>query len=242
VNWELVFHNHAPVDWRERYAISSWQQLVDVLARWEDYFEVLIVVADIRRSTQMSLAAQDKHAFTKLILDFVDTAWGIIRENGGWWDKFTGDGFIAFWLIPRGDAKQAMDARESRAGVLGGVAAMHSVFRDTVLPMLREISDASFPSDGGLVVGFDQGDVSLAVRTEDLLLLGPAIVEASRMADTASAGETIANVITGRELVESEDANQWVEAVAERRYTKEFPEGKSEGQQVYLLKFKTPGD
>ena len=72
---------HAPPDWEQRFRKTD---LLDRVIDGEP-IQMFVMAADIRESTTL-----DK---------FVTSVRRGIRSSGGWFDKFTGDGFLAYWVV-----------------------------------------------------------------------------------------------------------------------------------------------
>jgi class 3 adenylate cyclase len=64
---------------------------------------MMVVAADIRKSTFLMKEAIDLRAFAEAIGDYFDATEKFIRANHGWLDKFVGDGFLAYWLYDDND-------------------------------------------------------------------------------------------------------------------------------------------
>lgn len=57
----------------------------------------VIVSADIRKSTFLMKEAQDLAEYARIMTGFIRSARNIVGNFGGWFDKFMGDGFLAYW-------------------------------------------------------------------------------------------------------------------------------------------------
>ena len=79
------------------------------LGREYNYWEVVVVTLDIRKSSIALVNVEDFAEYSDKITDYVvyvaETCRakkypvGRIKENG-WFDKFTGDGVLLFWRLP----------------------------------------------------------------------------------------------------------------------------------------------
>ena len=63
--------------------------------------EILRMAADIRESTTLMKESVKFERFATIMDKFVSSVRLGIRRSGGWFDKFTGDGFICYWLIEK---------------------------------------------------------------------------------------------------------------------------------------------
>jgi len=57
----------------------------------------IAVVGDIRKSQDLMTYAPSSDFFSEMMLDFMETSRKLIKENLGVFDKFTGDGFLAYF-------------------------------------------------------------------------------------------------------------------------------------------------
>ena len=86
---------HAPPDWRTRFDID---RLLDAIAGNEP-IQMFVMAADIRASTMLMKEAIRLERFAATMDRFVTTVRQGIGHYGGWFDKFTGDGFLAYWIV-----------------------------------------------------------------------------------------------------------------------------------------------
>ena len=89
--------------------------------------------------------AIDPVVFGEVLGNFVDQARAAVRTHLGWFDKFTGDGFLAYWLYQ--DEEELM--KVARHAVIPGCAYFMHVFMNHHLPAFHENS-RNAPSDAGL--------------------------------------------------------------------------------------------
>ena len=86
---------HAPPDWEQRFRKTD---LLDSVIDGEP-IQMFVMAADIRESTTLMKEAVRFERFALVMDKFVTSVRRGIRGSGGWFDKFTGDGFLAYWLV-----------------------------------------------------------------------------------------------------------------------------------------------
>ena len=86
---------HAPPDWERRFRKAD---LLDRVIDGEP-IQMFVMAADIRESTTLMKEAVRFERFALVMDKFVTSVRRGIRNSGGWFDKFTGDGFLAYWLV-----------------------------------------------------------------------------------------------------------------------------------------------
>jgi class 3 adenylate cyclase len=195
--------------------------------------EAIVMTADIRKSSSVMRESIDPLQFANILDDFVGEFRTVLGYHDGWFDKFTGDGFICYWLIEDGFSAQ-MET------VLAFAAAVMDSFRSYYYPAfvanLRNI-----PSGVGLSIGIDAGPCHVAPIAGDLTLLGQPIVGAVRMADAARRPyELLMNAYPGNRLTDG-GARDSGGLASDLRYqasrcvveTKEYPDG----QEAYSVNF-----
>src|SRR6266498_2619590 len=86
---------HAPDDWEQRFRRD---ELLDAIIDGEP-IQMFVMAADIRESTMLMKEAVRFELFARTMDKFVSAVRRGIGTPGGWFDKFTGDGFLAYWVV-----------------------------------------------------------------------------------------------------------------------------------------------
>jgi class 3 adenylate cyclase len=228
-----LLERHAPPDWRERFRVD---ELVDAVVDGEP-LQMFVMAADIRESTMLMKEAVKFQLFAKIMDKFVSAVRRGIGTPGGWFDRFTGDGFLAYWIVQDGPAEESRRRFVEAAGNTAHTASeLIRLFHTRVLEDFRRNSRNL--SDGvGLSVGLDAGPGFLVEIADELTVVGPPVVGAVRMVTAAAGpGEIVANVYLGEHLHDEQDGIYQalgMTATRESRPTKEYPKG----QEVYVLRF-----
>jgi hypothetical protein len=68
--------------------------------------QMFVMAADIRESTNLMKEAVRFERFALVMDKFVTSVRHGIRGSGGWFDKFTGDGFLAYWIVQTASAEE----------------------------------------------------------------------------------------------------------------------------------------
>jgi len=148
----------------------------------------VVVVADIRQSQDLMTYASSPEDFSRRMVDFITITRQSIDEHHGFFDKFTGDGYLAYF-------NEAV------------CSAASSDYIECFLSFIREHRKFSIghfsqwtqsvrklPSDEvGLGIGADLGIVKFHDLKHHLVAVGDSIVWASRMASAAKANEVVVN-------------------------------------------------
>jgi class 3 adenylate cyclase len=225
--------NHAPPDWDERFArIELLDAIIDTTP-----LQMFVMAADIRESTLLMKEAVRFEQFAKIMDKFVSAVRSGIGTPGGWFDKFTGDGFLAYWVVQSPSREEYQRRFVEAAGNLAHTAhQLIELFHRRVLDDFRR--NSSNLSDGvGLSIGLDAGPGFLVEIAGELTVVGPPVVGAVRMVAAASQPQEIfANVYLGEHLHDEQDGIYealGMRATRVSRPTKEYPKG----QEVYALTF-----
>ncbi len=186
--------------------------------------QAIAVVGDLRLSGFVLREAVSTALYARFVVGFTEAVRSLSADQRGWFDKFTGDGFLAFWLYP--------DEGSIPTELV-------SEFCESVLPASSRLvtnlrrNSRNFPTGVGLALGLDAGPCELVRIGDAVTVVGSPVVGATRMASGARAGEVIVNVHLGDLLkleprrLESRGLN--LEGAVVR--TKEYPEG----QEAYRL-------
>lgn len=146
-------------------------------------YDSVVVSIDIRRSTELMLKARKPELFSKFITELSQKLRDAILTNFGIFDKFTGDGILAFF--PKFFSGQYAIIRALRAA-----EDCHKIF-DQHYRNSKECFNV-FIKDVGLGIGIDYGSVTLVNARNELTVVGIPVVYACRMSG-AKAGETLLN-------------------------------------------------
>jgi class 3 adenylate cyclase len=226
---------HAPPDWEKRFRTTD---LLDAVIDGEP-IQMFVMAADIRESTLLMKEAIQFEKFAMVMDKFVSSVRQGIRSSGGWFDKFTGDGFLAYWIV------QPSDEYEERFVQTAGEVAhtanvLVELFHKRVLEDFRANS-RNLSAGVGLSMGLDAGPGYLVKIADELTVVGSPVVGAVRMVTAAALPrEIVANVFLGERLRDEQEgvyAALGVTVTREFRPTKEYPKG----QEVYALTFGPDG-
>jgi class 3 adenylate cyclase len=226
-----LLDGHAPPDWQERFPREA---LLDAVIDTTP-LQLFVMAADIRESTMLMKEAVRFERFARTMDKFVSAVRSGIGAPGGWFDKFTGDGFLAYWIV-RAATQEAYQQRfVEAAGNLADTAhQLVELFHRRVLEDFRRNS-RNLSGGVGLAIGLDAGPGFLVEIAGELTVVGPPVVGAVRMVTAAAGpGEIVANVYLG-EHFHGEQRGIYealgMTATRESRPTKEYPRG----QEVYVL-------
>lgn len=217
---------HAPLGWEE-----DKERYFNLLKEYLDHerpLRMTVLSADIRKSTFLMQESVSFRKFAQLMGEFIDRTADHIRTHGGWFDKFTGDGFLAYWLHS--------DDMPDYGECLTVCETLLRTFQETGMDIFRK-NCRNFPAGAGLSLGVDAGDAFMVTMAGDLTIVGPPVVGAVRMVEVAEQPwETVCNVFLGYALYEKRETllgqNQ-IEVRREFRKTKEYEE-----QEVYPIVFR----
>jgi len=145
--------------------------------------DAVVVSIDIRRSTELMLKARKPELFSKFITELSSKLSENIISNYGIFDKFTGDGILAFF-------PKFYSGDEAIIRALKSAEECHEIFD-------KHYHDSKscfnvFINDVGLGIGIDYGTVTLVNTSNELTVVGIPVVYACRMSG-AKAGDTILN-------------------------------------------------
>jgi len=219
---EESFARQGPPDAKNQVAPDGLRSLLE---EGSTSVKAAVVVGDLRMSGLLIREAVSAPLFARYIIGFTEAVRGLATSFEGWFDKFTGDGFITFWLYQ--DEDELLDSVPA--------------FCQSVIPASEALIDnlkqnsRNFPVGVGLAIGIDAGPCELVRVGDALTLVGSPIVGASRMVSGARAGQSLVNVGLGTTFERHRDR---LEAAGVRLAkhvvpTKEYPEG----QEAFRMEF-----
>ena len=159
----------------------------------------IALVGDIRRSQDLMTYGKSPAGFSNRMVRFVETTRYTLEKYGALFDKFTGDGFIAYFneTICRAAATDYLNAFISFLAEYLEFAGQH--FQEWTRQVKR------LPVEPiGLALGADLGIISFQNLNQHLFAVGDAIVWASRLASAAGANEVLVNNLLFEELSTNE--------------------------------------
>jgi class 3 adenylate cyclase len=227
-----LLEQHAPPNWGERFAAD---ELIDAILHAEP-LQMFVMAADIRNSTSLMKEAIRIETFAFIMDKFVTAVRRGIRGPGGWFDKFTGDGFLAYWIVRAPEGEYDERFVEAAGNMVHSARTLVDFFHRLVLEDFRGNS-RNVPDHVGLSVGLDAGPGYLVQIGGELTVVGSPVVGAVRMVTAATEPrEIVANVFLGERLLAEQEgvyAGLGVRVERGHRPTKEYPRG----QEVYVLSF-----
>jgi class 3 adenylate cyclase len=143
----------------------------------------IVMSVDIRRSTELMLKARRPQAFADFVTTLCADMMRIITDHFGVFDKFTGDGVLAFFPEFYSGPDAAFYAVEAADKCHASFRQHYQQFRTSFTSVL---------TDTGLGIGLDYGPVHLVQIAGGLTVVGAPVVYACRLA-SAPPNITLAN-------------------------------------------------
>ncbi len=194
---DKLLRRHAPRGWHRHVSPDLVAGLIDS----DETAQMIIMSADIRKSTLLMRETVSFPEFASIISGFVTSAARFIRWGQGWFDKFTGDGFLAYWIVPSDDK-----FKETLESALQASYHILATFQSDVLRDLKKNS-RNFPAGVGLSIGLDTGPTHLVKVAGELTVVGHPVVGAVRMCGAAKLpGQLMCNLRVGEYVQEHQDS------------------------------------
>ena len=151
-----------------------------------------VLSIDIRRSTELMLKARDPKRFARFIIELADKLRATILDSYGVFDKFTGDGILAFFPDFYSGQDAGWYAIQAASTCHKIFAAHYEANKNCFISVLKDI---------GLGIGLDYGEVQVVQIGSDFTVVGTPVVYACRMGG-AEAKCTYANQPAYEQLFE----------------------------------------
>jgi class 3 adenylate cyclase len=143
----------------------------------------VIMAVDIRRSTELMLKARAPQLYADFITNLCGELTKIILDHYGVFDKFTGDGILAFF-------PEFYSGGDSTYWALRAACECHKRFSEHY--RRNRNCFTSVLVDVGLGIGIDYGESHLVKIQDGLTVIGTPVVYACRLSG-AKAGQTLLN-------------------------------------------------
>ena len=160
----------------------------------------IVVVGDIRRSQDLMTYAMDGQDFTRRMVEFISKTRSMLDQYGGFFDKFTGDGFIGYFNESICELYGSNHIDSFTGFIREFTAFCNSHFREWV-KFVRKVPAQRV----GLAVGADIGQVTFQSLNYHVVAVSESIVWASRMASAARAEEVLVNNLLYQSLKQRKD-------------------------------------
>ena len=152
--------------------------------------DTLVLVADIRRSQDLITYGLSPDFYREQIIGFLSEVRKILRENYGIYDRFTGDGFIAYFNQFVCE-QEGRDYYEMTLDACEKIQLFSEQFFDHWSNQIRKIPVEPI----GLSLGIDSGVVNFKDIEGQFFAIGDACVWATRMCNAGKRGEIVFNNI-----------------------------------------------
>lgn len=160
-----------------------------------------VLAVDIRRSTELMLKAREPRKFAAFLTSVCSDFMSIITERHGVFDKFTGDGVLAFF-------PEFFTGKDAAYYAIESADACHASFRRHYESYRGAFK--SILADVGLGIGIDWGKVDLVTIAGGLTVVGEPVVYACRLSDACNK-RTLANQPAKEAIVERLGAKCFVD-------------------------------
>ncbi|HVR39510.1 MAG TPA: adenylate/guanylate cyclase domain-containing protein [Thermoanaerobaculia bacterium] len=151
-----------------------------------------VLSIDVRRSTELMLKARQPRLFAQFMTGLARQLRSIVISNYGVFDKFTGDGVLAFFPDFYSGVDAGLFALQAAEQAHTAFVAHYQQHKHCFVSILRDV---------GLGIGLDFGDVQVVQIATDLTVVGTPVVYACRMSG-ADAGRTYVNQPAYEQLAE----------------------------------------
>ena len=152
--------------------------------------DTLVMVADIRRSQDLITYGLSPNTYREQIMGFLTEVKTILREDYGIYDRFTGDGYIAYFneFVCRMGGR---DYYEMALDACTRIQKFSETYFDNWSRQIRKIPIEPI----GLSIGIDSGKVDFKDIDDQLFAIGDACVWATRMCNAGKRGQVVFNNI-----------------------------------------------
>lgn len=176
------------IRWQSHLPKTALRQDPDNIISLASGNQTIVVVGDIRRSQDLMTYAPDPKSFSDRMVRFITKTRELVEKHTGFFDKFTGDGFIVYF-------NEAVCKTAEKD------------YMECFISFIKEELEFSIPffeewerlirkrpvKEIGLAMGADIGKIIFEDVHDHLVAVGDAIVWGARMASKAGSNEIIVN-------------------------------------------------
>lgn len=174
-----LFYRVHPLAWEKLKEDEEFRKLFEQ----KEPCPAVIMAIDIRRSTELMLKAKNADSYQNFIITLCAQLRQIILDNYGVFDKFTGDGILAFFPEFYSGDDATYLAVKAADGCHAYFSEHYENNRSCFTTILKDV---------GLGIGIDYGDTHLVNIQDWLTVIGTPVVYACRLSG-APAGQTLVN-------------------------------------------------
>ena len=177
--------------WKAHLPFNMLSKNPDALIKAACQTPTVVVVGDIRRSQDLMTYATSAEDFSERLIAFLSNTRELIERYGGIFDKFTGDGFIAYFNESICKINQPVQLNHTD-NFLRFIQAYDLFAESHFSEWARRVKKA--PGEPvGVAIGADLGVVSFQNINNHFVAVGDTIVWAARMVAEAKAAEVVVN-------------------------------------------------
>ena len=175
----------------DRVCLKAQDKLLSTKTQMSELFgfdenevcEAYVISIDVRRSTELMLKARNAKDFARFITTLANKLREVIIKNYGVFDKFTGDGILAYFPVN-------YSGQDAGLRVANAANECHKIFAEHYKESRKYFT--SVLNDVGLGIGVDFGKITIVKMHVELTIVGTPVVYACRLGG-ADAGETLVN-------------------------------------------------
>lgn len=182
-------------EWLGQVHPALLNQMDGAFADQMSHSDTIAIVADIRRSQDLITYSRTQDYSTKII-EFIANVKDIILSNNGIFDKFTGDGFIAYFNKCMCESTNSDYYNQAWMACVR-IMEYANAFFDDWTRYLRKVPEEKI----GLSIGIDSGDILYTILDHQLFAVGEPSVWATRMCSVGHKGEVVFNNIPYNEMI-----------------------------------------
>lgn len=185
---EEANHSARAVRWRAHLPQRVFHREPDELVRAASEAPSIAVMGDIRRSQDLMTYASSAGDFSQRMVRFITETRRLAEKHGGFFDKFTGDGFLVYFSKAVCEVMKRDYLECFVEFVQEEMAFANVAFREWTTS-IRKLP----AKEVGLTIGADLGVVAFNDINNQLVAVGDSIVWAARMSSAGNANQVIVN-------------------------------------------------